>query len=61
MSNIVEHKVWLEIWMQSVDKISTKKINMTTYFENLTIGLHVFYVCCMSNFVSIKHYLLFDL
>ena len=22
----------------------TKKINMTTYFENLTIGLHVLYI-----------------
>ena len=26
---------------------STKKINITTYFENLTIELHVFYILIM--------------
>ena len=26
---------------------STKKINMTTYFENSTVGLHIFYVLNM--------------
>jgi len=25
-------------------QLPTTKINMATYFENLTIGLHVFYV-----------------
>ena len=41
----------------------TKKLNKTTYFENLTIRLyHVLYVLNMyvKNFVSTGCYLLFD-
>ena len=36
---------------------------MIIYFENLTIELHIFliYLTRTSNFVSIEHYLLFDL
>ena len=36
-------------------------LNVTTYFENLTIELYVFYANNMSNFVSIGYYLLYDL
>ena len=37
----------------------TKKINMITYFENLTIELHVFYFFNTHiQFVSIGYYLL---
>ena len=41
---------------------SAKKINMTTYFENLTIRLHVFYVLIAHfKFYANKIYLLYDL
>ena len=40
----------------------TKKINMTTYFENLTIELHVFYVLKthIKIYAKCGCYLLFD-
>ena len=39
----------------------TKKINMTIYFENLMLDYMFFmFLTHMSNFVSMKFYLLFD-
>ena len=38
-----------------------KKINITTYFENLTVRLYFFYNLHMSNFLSIRYYLIYDL
>ena len=47
---------------QSLVTILTKKINIITYFENLIVKLHVFYILkYMSNFIPVKCYLLFDL
>ena len=41
---------------------STKKVSMATYFKiDLIIGLHVFmFITRMSNFLSIRYYLLLD-
>ena len=36
-------KVQLQNWLQSQATNSLNKINITTYFENLTIKLHVLY------------------
>ena len=33
---------------QNLTTISTKNINMNTYFKNLAVGLHVFYVFNMN-------------
>ena len=44
-------------WAWAANRVST-----FTYFENLTIELHVLYALThMSNFVSIECYLLYDL
>ena len=36
-------KIWLQNWLQSKTTSLLNKINITTYFENLTIKLHVLY------------------
>ena len=39
-----------------------KKINMTTYYENLTVRFHIIlFLTCMSNFIQIEYYLLSNL
>ena len=37
-------KVWLQTWLYPNITTPTIKINLTTYIENLTVKLHVFYV-----------------
>ena len=37
-------KVWLQTWLEPKITTLAKKINMTIYFENLTIRLHILYV-----------------
>ena len=39
-----KYNIWLQTWLSLKVIILTKKINMTTYFENLTVRLHVLYV-----------------
>ena len=46
---------------QSLVTTLTEKINIITYFENLIIKLHVFYILKhMSNFIPVEYYLLFN-
>jgi len=50
-------------WLQPMATIPIKKkINIAIYFENLTVKLFVLYMFLiyMSNFMSIRCYLLFD-
>ena len=55
------NKAWLQIWLQTKTTTSIKKINMTTYFENLIIDYMFFiFLTHMSNFVIIGYYLLYD-
>ena len=37
-------KFLLQTWLQPKTTTSTKKINMTIYFENITFKLHVLYI-----------------
>ena len=46
---------------QSLVTTLTKKINIITYFENLIVKLHVFYILKhISNFILVEYYLPFD-
>ena len=55
-------KFWLQTLLKFKDTTTlTKKINMDEYFENPSVKLHVLYILIhISNFVSIKCYLLFN-
>ena len=56
------NKVELQNWLWLKTTVLFNKINIITYFENLTIELHIFYTPnTHSNFVSIRFYLLCDL
>ena len=57
--NFFQDKIQLQNWLQPQATILLNEININTYFENLTIDLHVFYA--LNKFVSIGYYLLYNL
>ena len=55
-------EIQLQNWLQFKATNSLNKINIITYFENLTIELHVLYALNTHvKFVLIGYYLLYDL
>ena len=55
-------KIQLQNWLKPKVITLLNKINITTYFENLSVELRVFYAFNTHvNFVSIEYYLLYDL
>ena len=46
-------------WLQLMARTLTIKINYYN-FENLILKLHVLFLTCISNFMLIIHYLIFD-
>ena len=38
------NKVWLQTYLDVMVTTPTKKINMITYFKNIIVELHVFYI-----------------
>ena len=41
---LFKEKIQLQNWLQLQTTILLNKINITIYFENLTVGLHVLYI-----------------